>query len=240
MAKNNRRNGRGDSEPSGAPRWVVFMGGVTTGVLATVVAGALMWPRSGIPEAPAADSPAIAQAKRNDDDITYEYEPMLRNSEVPVEDAAAVSAAAPIVSTAPARVVLQAGSFRAASDADNMRAQLLLLDIGPVTTREALVKDGEVWHRVFIGPFANEQALRKARDKLMQQNISTFSIAAPTDMPLPAANDPAAKPAAGNRPAANTPAASAPLAPRTAVNPPSPAKPSAAAPATPRVVASGA
>lgn len=238
MANNNRRNGRGDSEPSGAPRWVVFMGGVTTGVLASVVAGALMWPRSGVPDATAAESPAIAQAKRNDDDITYEYEPMLRNSEVPVEDAATSSAAAPIVSTAPARVVLQAGSFRAASDAENMRAQLLLLDIGPVTTREALVKDGEVWHRVFIGPFANEQALRKARDKLMQQNISTFSIAAPTDMPLPAA-EPAAKPAAAARPAGAPPAASTPVAPRTAVNPPSPAKPSAAAPSPPRVVASG-
>ena len=207
MANNNRRNGRTASEPGGAPRWVVFMGGVTSGVLATVIVGAMLWPRTGVLAEAMAESPAIASASTDEDDVDvkYEYDSMLRNSEVPVPAAGTTESAAPVLedTKTPARVVLQAGSFRAREDAEGMRAQLVLLDIGPVSTREALLADGNVWHRVFIGPFATNDDKRKAQEKLMQQNINTFSIAAPADMPMPAADAAAARPA----PAARAPAA---------------------------------
>jgi hypothetical protein len=231
MANNNRRNGRTASEPAGAPRWVVFMGGVTSGVLATVLVGAMLWPRTGVLADAMSDSPAIASATadENDVDVKYEYDSMLRNSEVPVPAAGTTESAAPVLESpqAPARVVLQAGSFRTREDAEGMRAQLLLLDIGPVSTREALLADGNVWHRVFIGPFPSNDAKRKAQDKLMQQNINTFSIAAPADMPMPAAEAATARPApaarapgAGNRPEPNPVNGAAPANNTAEVRPP--------------------
>lgn len=213
MANNNRRNGRATSESGGAPRWVVFMGGVTTGVLATVLVGAMLWPRTGMLADVMADAPGIASATKDQDavDVTYEYDSMLRESEVPVPAPGTTESVAPVAESpqTPARVVLQAGSFRDREDAEGMRAQLVLLDIGPVSTREALLADGSLWHRVFIGPFPSNDAKRKAQEKLMQQNINTFSIAAPADMPMPAPDTPAAGPApaaratgAGGQPAA--------------------------------------
>ncbi len=201
------------------------MGGVTTGVLATVLVGATLWPRSGIPALPEPEAPAVATANARDSDITYEYGEMLRGAEVPVPAAGTTESAAPVTepAEAPARVVLQAGSFRTREDAEGMRAQLLLLDLGPVSTREALLADGNVWHRVFIGPFASADAKRKAQQKLMQQNINTFSIAAPADMPMP--------PAAGTRVAPASPAPAAPAA-RAAGAGAAPATTPAATPAT--------
>ena len=190
MANSNRRNGRSESQAVGAPKWVVFVGGLATGVIATVVTGALLWPRTLAPatDADRATATTSEQAKPNDT-IHYEYDDMLRTSEVPVDAPENADAAKP-VDSAPARVVLQAGSFRNRDDAEYMRAQLLMLGIGPTSTREALVKGGEVWHRVLVGPFANETALHAAQGKLQRQNIEALSIAAPADMRVEAPVDP--------------------------------------------------
>ena len=185
MANSNRRNGRSESQAVGAPKWVVFVGGLATGVIATVVTGALLWPRTLAPATDATDADRAtamtAAPAKPKDTIHYEYDDMLRTSEVPVDTPENADAAKP-VDSAPARVVLQAGSFRNRDDAEYMRAQLLMLGIGPTSTREALVKGGEVWHRVLVGPFANETALHAAQGKLQRQNIEALSIAAPADM----------------------------------------------------------
>ncbi len=190
MANPNRRNGRSESQAVGAPKWVVFVGGLATGVIATVVTGALLWPRTLAPAADGDHAAATAtEAAKPNDRIHYEYDDMLRTSEVPVEAPASTETTTP-ADAAPARVVLQAGSFRNRDEAENMRAQLLLLGIGPSSTREALVKGGEVWHRVLVGPFANQAALHAAQGKLRQQNIEALSIAAPADMRVEAPAQP--------------------------------------------------
>ena len=212
MANSNRRNGRSDSQVDGAPKWVVFVGGLATGVIATVVTGALLWPRTLAPAADGSDASqetATATNKANDG-IHYEYDDMLSTSEVPV-DAPASSETTKPLDAAPARVVLQAGSFRNRDDAENMRAQLLLLGIGPSSTREALVKGGEVWHRVLVGPFANETAMHAAQAKLQKQNIEALSIAAPADMRVEAPAQPgAARPPTQQTPTTQTPTTQTP------------------------------
>ncbi len=220
MANPNRRNGRSESQAVGAPKWVVFVGGLATGVIATVVTGALLWPRTLAPASEGAEdahaAATAADANKANDSIHYEYDDMLRTSEVPVEAPASAETADP-ADAAPARVVLQAGSFRNRDDAENMRAQLLLLGIGPSSTREALVKGGEVWHRVLVGPFANEAALRAAQAKLQRQNIEALAIAAPADMRVEAPVQAGAVRAEAARPIVTPPAATQPAVTRAAV-----------------------
>lgn len=59
---------------------------------------------------------------------------------------------------------LQAGSFRKASDADRIRAQLLLLGHG-VQVEPGTVR-GETWYRVMIGPYTDQQKLSQAQREL--------------------------------------------------------------------------
>lgn len=174
------------------------MGGLTSGVLLTVLVGAFMWPRVLAPGA-ANDAEETSPRAGNAQDkppVKYEFEDVLVDAEVPGPDPGA--ATSPPTPPAPAepkpeRSALQAGSFRSAEEADALRAKLLLLDIGAVATREALI-DGVVWHRVMVGPFATDAERKRAQAKLAGENINSLPVAAPIDMrapdPIaPAAND---------------------------------------------------
>ena len=76
---------------------------------------------------------------------------------------------APVVAKAPVTTefFLQAGSFRKREDADNVRAQLILL--GQSVQIESGTVREEVWHRVLVGPFANREQLGQAQ-KAMAAN----------------------------------------------------------------------
>lgn len=69
---------------------------------------------------------------------------------------------------------LQAGSFRSASDADRMRATLLL-DGLPAYSETSSV-NGSTWYRVYVGPFADRSRLNKAQDILVSRRISPLVL----------------------------------------------------------------
>ena len=180
--------------PPSRPAWLVFIGGLAAGVFATMLVTMWLPLRTSQPTAakPVPTAPgAVATVGAPRDEVKYQFDGMLKASEVPVQDKnAAVSETS--VSTAPTpttdgtparRMLLQAGSFRAAGDADSLRAELLLLAVGQVSTRETLLPSGEIWYRVFIGPFANDATLRTVQARLTRQNIDTFPIAAPVTTP---------------------------------------------------------
>ena len=52
--------------------------------------------------------------------------------------------------------ILQAGSFRNATDAEQMKARLALL--GSMATVQKVTVNGQTWHRVRIGPFQGARA----------------------------------------------------------------------------------
>lgn len=72
----------------------------------------------------------------------------------------------PAVSTNPNNTLyfLQAGSFRKASDADRVRAQIILLGQN-VQVESGTVRD-EVWYRVMVGPFSSREQLNSAQKDL--------------------------------------------------------------------------
>ncbi|MEH6576020.1 MAG: SPOR domain-containing protein [Amphritea sp.] len=69
------------------------------------------------------------------------------------------------------RYVLQVGSFQRATDAEQMRARLILEGLPDVHTRKVTNSNGTKWHQVRVGPFDNRSRLNKAQDKLVRLNI---------------------------------------------------------------------
>ncbi|RMG49609.1 MAG: SPOR domain-containing protein [Gammaproteobacteria bacterium] len=115
----------------------------------------------------------------------YDFYTLLPELEVVVPDdeyesEAASSAdrprpATPSESSTPAagvRYILQAGSFRDGSEAERLRARLALL--GVESRIQRVVVNGDTWHRVRIGPFADLQQLRAVRKRLSNHHIKTL------------------------------------------------------------------
>lgn len=72
----------------------------------------------------------------------------------------------PVVAKAPVttQFFLQAGSFRKRSDADKVRAQIILLGQN-VQVESGTVRE-ETWYRVLVGPFSNRAQLTAAQKQL--------------------------------------------------------------------------
>ncbi|MDR1462752.1 MAG: SPOR domain-containing protein, partial [Azoarcus sp.] len=62
-------------------------------------------------------------------------------------------------------VYLQLGAFENAEQADDLKAQLLLMGLEPVTQR-AQLPDGRVVHRIRVGPFNDQEDVKAMRARL--------------------------------------------------------------------------
>lgn len=65
---------------------------------------------------------------------------------------------------------LQAGSFSLQADAEKMRAKLLLDGLDAFI--KPFEKDGNVYHRVRLGPYYRESGLNQARESLQHRGIN--------------------------------------------------------------------
>lgn len=72
------------------------------------------------------------------------------------------------------RFILQAGSFRNASDADQMKARLALL--GAVASIQQVTVDNQTWHRVRIGPVEGVRAADQLRRQLQDNDIEVLVL----------------------------------------------------------------
>ncbi len=78
---------------------------------------------------------------------------------------------------APAQVggfILQAGSFRSASDADSVKAQLALL--GYVASVQTVTINQDTYHRVRVGPFSSRERADAARARLAENAVATILL----------------------------------------------------------------
>jgi cell division protein FtsN len=165
MAKSSSRN-RGRSGGSS-----IFTGVLIGLVVGSVLAvGVALWVNSSKPYTPAAPAPAAKPAPSRAAPATpdaapsfdfYKVLPSKTPSELP--PSAAPRAPAP-------RYYLQAGAFRNAADADNLKAQLAMLGIEAVI-QTAPVADRGVFHRVRVGPFSAMDEINRTRTLLTQNDI---------------------------------------------------------------------
>lgn len=181
------------------PLWAVFAGGVGAGVAVALVGLLLWWSNSG--EQPEAAAAPDAKAPTEDHDLTkprFDFYTLLKESEVFVpegeeptpptpapaeqqQDATADGAppspaepTAPVAEQPAYEFVLQVGSFRSRSEADEMRARLLLLGLN--AGLESTAGPGEVWHRVMIGPFDSPAGLAQARARLQANGVDHIPV----------------------------------------------------------------
>ena len=72
--------------------------------------------------------------------------------------------------------ILQAGSFRNARDAEQLKATLALL--GSIATVHTVTVNGETWHRVRIGPYEGARKADEMRRMLSDNDIDTLVLKA--------------------------------------------------------------
>jgi cell division protein FtsN len=134
--------------------------------------------------APAAQPPAAAPAPPQNN---YDFYKLLKEGEViipePDKGKAPVASAtpAPVHPGTPSAVVpsggfiLQAGSYRSFEDADRVKASLALLGVDG-RIEKAVLKTGETWYRLRIGPLTDPQQVETLRARLKDNGINALLI----------------------------------------------------------------
>lgn len=94
----------------------------------------------------------------------FDFYHMLKENEVPV----GAAGGQPAVSEQPLQrtFILQVASFKTPQDAEQLKVELILMNL-QAKTEEVTVRNGEVWHRVLVGPFDSRSQLAKARSTLI-------------------------------------------------------------------------
>ncbi|MDR3214139.1 MAG: SPOR domain-containing protein [Azoarcus sp.] len=72
-------------------------------------------------------------------------------------------------------VYLQLGAFENAEQADDLKAQLLLMGLEPVTQR-AQLPDGRIVHRIRIGPLTNREDVKAMRARLASNGFTADEV----------------------------------------------------------------
>lgn len=100
----------------------------------------------------------------------FSFPELLRDAEIKVPEGE--SGSANTAAKAPDyEYSLQVASFKDLRDAEQMRAELILLNM-EAKIEQATVRENETWHRVVVGPFTSRSKLSKARSTLISNNYS--------------------------------------------------------------------
>jgi len=167
----------------GTPAWMWLM----TGVLIGLGLAYYLWSKGFIPqpqvdaaiteESIPVDAEEVAPATGEPKKSRYDFFTVLPEMEVvvPEQEIAKKSQpkdAATVQSADKDSYLLQIGSFRAKSDAEQMKARLALLGI---TTRIQTVKVNDAtWHRVRVGPVSGARQADAMRKQLADNGIESL------------------------------------------------------------------
>ncbi len=71
--------------------------------------------------------------------------------------------------------LLQVGSFRKASDAERVKAELAFLGIESYI-EPVVIDSSKTWHRVRVGPFSDNKVLDKVRNRLLDNRVEVMVL----------------------------------------------------------------
>jgi len=184
----NRRRARSKAS-RGIPAWFWLLGGILIG-LGTA---AFLMVRGYLPEIqqhlPTPDSKSAESGKSavNEEEIAkpkkprYDFFTVLPEMEVVVPEQELSRKADKTetvtdssIAAAPDQYILQAGSFRNATDAEQMKARLAMM--GSTATIQTVTVNGDTWHRVRIGPFKGARKADEMRRMLSDNQIDTMVV----------------------------------------------------------------
>lgn len=127
-----------------------------------------------VPQAKTPTPPAVeAKAEPKETKPRFEFYRILPEQEVVVPDAE-------LRQQQPNRdyqYILQIASFKKASEADSLKAELAFL--GVETKVETLSVKGAIWHRVRSGPYPGLRSLEKDRRRIQANNLTPVLIKVP-------------------------------------------------------------
>src|SRR5690606_12296883 len=79
--------------------------------------------------------------------------------------------------------ILQVGSFSNRADADRLRAQLIMLNL-EARIEQVSIRNGEIWHRVMVGPFTDQTRLNTARSTLVTNQYNALMLKRQKESPV--------------------------------------------------------
>jgi cell division protein FtsN len=186
VAARGKRATRHGSGTSGGHTFLWFAAGLVLGLVLAVVAfqkGMIPQPTANEQAAarPSSGGPALLgdddEPATRDSGTRYDFFTVLPEMEVVVPERELTTQAQPQAVTPPdaantERFVLQAGSFRSAADADQMKARLALL--GSIANVQKVTVDQQTWHRVRIGPVTSAREADQLRRQLQENGIEVL------------------------------------------------------------------
>lgn len=163
----NGQSSKGASRRKSESTWQLslrlFCFGILTGVLLCLACQRLLF--SSLPSS-ATSPPQQAQASAEVEDTLDESRPdidfyeRLRNSDLLVPVPTIVEPREQV------QYFLQAASFRSQDDANRARAELLLLNLEATVTE--FQNNGQIWHRIIVGPYEGQSRVSKAQTTLLE------------------------------------------------------------------------
>jgi cell division protein FtsN len=180
--------GRGASRgQQGLPGWLWLLAGMLIGLgLAWYLFGKGYIPQpreeASTEKAPAetgtpANAEEVAPRDKNSKRQKYDFFTVLPEMEVVVPEQELAGKARPESAATPsapdgARYLLQVGSFRALSDADQLKARLALM--GVVARVQSVTINDATWHRVRVGPVSSAREADELRSRLANNGIDSL------------------------------------------------------------------
>ncbi len=173
--KNKAPTKKKKAKKSQVPGWVWLLTGIVAGVFISFLAYLSdITPESAPKEATSKVNKTSKSntASKKTVATKFDFYTLLPEREVIVPAEREDPSAEPVQATI---YILQAGSFKSAEDADRLRAKLILMGLD-ARVDEVAVANGDLWHRVQVGPFSDRSRLSKARGILIDQGIDTLLL----------------------------------------------------------------
>ena len=163
--RRSRSQSHRDRIESRVPAWVWLFTGT---VLGAFIMFLVRLSETDIPrgKVQTADKPTAVEQQQP----RFDFYDLLKEIEVEVpEGAGGQETESSQIESDSVEYILQVASFRGANDADQLRAELILLNL-EARVEQVKIRNGETWHRVLVGPFQSRSRLAKARSTLVSNN----------------------------------------------------------------------
>lgn len=182
-AKKSRPQSRRRTPPKRElPAWLWLFVGSILGAFVTFLI--YLWGIAPPPSSGAKTKPEVAKtqpAEPKTPKPRFDFYKLLQESEVivPATEAPRVieekpgAPADPVAETM--EYILQVGSFSNRADADRLRAQLIMLNLD-ARIEQVSIRNGEIWHRVMVGPFTDQTRLNTARSTLVNNQYNALML----------------------------------------------------------------
>jgi len=155
------------------PGWLWLFAGVLIGVLIMSLTKLSEVPSDQ--ESDISEDTSTENSDNSGNKPRFDFYTLLRESEVIVPDTPDTDNTATQSVNSNDTFLLQVGSFKSNSDADSLRARLLLLNLNAKIEKVSPRKN-EIWHRVIVGPFSDRSELANARGKLASNGIDSLLL----------------------------------------------------------------